>query len=99
LAAEELIVVPKEKNNLRKSGKSLIAAKKSTAQQKSLKAMGRTSQNGAPEHCPEETGSGKGTILVNTSRQLSPIQMLPYSSQWDGGENWKGKSEKTCGLR
>ena len=36
----------------------------------------------------------------NPRRQLSTTQPLAHSSpRWDGGENQKGKSEKTCGLR
>lgn len=31
------------------------------------------------------------------SCQLSPTQLT--ASWWNGGENWKSKSERTCGLR
>lgn len=35
----------------------------------------------------------------NPSRQLSPTQPLAHFPQWDRGENQRGKSKKTRGLR
>ena len=38
-------------------------------------------------------------LRVNPSRQLSPTQPLAHSPQWVRGENRKGDSERTRGLR
>jgi len=49
-----------------------------------------------------ETGNSEGIWYVswfNPSRQLSPHSCLLTLHWWDGGENQKGKSEKTHGLR
>ena len=38
-------------------------------------------------------------LWFNPSWQLSTRQLPTPSLQWDGGENQKGKSEKTCEWR
>ena len=43
---------------------------------------------------------GLSCVMVYPSQQLSTTQPLAhFPSGWDGGENWKGQSEKTHGLR
>lgn len=38
-------------------------------------------------------------LCFNSTWQQSPVQLLPHSSPWAGGENQKSKKGKTHGLR
>lgn len=52
-------------------------------------------------HGEQEMFQSKDELLwFNFSHQPSTTQLLAFTPpQWEEGENWKGKSEKTCGLR
>jgi len=43
--------------------------------------------------------AGEVNLWADPSNSSAPRSHLLSPPQWEGGENWMGKSEKTCGMR